>query len=173
MNRHTAFILFIMFLQGCEKNTLDYEKIDFQVRKKVMSSWYGFVNPTITKKTEVVFPLYRLYENKISDYQKDLLRSLKRLDTLNNHKDIWIASITSETLSKDPKERLEHSYFFASPEDEYNSILESSYETQRELTRRLDSIEALYNEVSKEVMYYELFYEINAKSTTENGNSMQ
>ncbi len=45
-------ILLLVLIVSCKEDELNIEKIDFETRKIVLSSWSDFENSAITRKTQ-------------------------------------------------------------------------------------------------------------------------
>jgi hypothetical protein len=179
MNKLTKILLtsFILLAFNCKQKGLDYEKIDFEVRKIVIADGGDIDNPTIVLKSEKEKRLYSFYEDEIKMYQKDLSRKFELLDSLRDYKDFYLEKISKrhEEILKNgtdhDKENLE--IFSPTVEDEYEDILGYNESSQRYIFKNLDSVNKLYENVSKTATYYELDYVITGKSPSSEKNLIQ
>ncbi|MCM4153658.1 hypothetical protein DHD05_18860 [Arenibacter sp. N53] len=179
MNKLTKLLLasFIMLFFNCGQKRLDNSKIDFEVRKIVITDGGDIENPTIERKSEKEKQLYLFYEDEIKMYQKDLSRTFDLLDSLRDYKEFYLEKIAkrhAEILKNGTdydKENLE--IFSPTAEDEYEDILGYNESSQRYTFKNLDSVNKLYESVSKTALCYELDYVISGKSPSSEKNLIQ
>ena len=157
-----AVSIILLTIISCDRKGLDYDKIDFEVRKRSIT--YGIENPSLERKSETNRPLYLHYEDEINKHKKDLFVIYNLLDSLQGYKDIWL-----DTIKIRQAQRIKNKDNFANsnrtPELEYDNLIKNYRETIRIYSQRLESENQLYEDVSKITIYYEFVYEISGKTT--------
>ncbi len=169
--------LLTLLVISCKEVGLNSEKIDFETRKIVLSTWSDFENPILTRKSQTEKKLYKFYETRINEYQNELIKNFSHYDTMTNYKSIWLLDIKKrrkEKLEKsDDPENEDFLIFYPTSEDEYESIMRS-IDFRTDLNkRRLDSIKGLYKKVSEKTIYHEINYEIHGFSKRKNSELIQ
>ncbi len=169
--------LLTVLVISCKEVGLNFEKIDFETRKIVLSSWSDFENPTLTRKSQTEKKLYKFYETRINEYQNELVKDFSHYDTMTNYKSIWLLDIEKRRKKKleksDDPENEDFLILYPTTEDEYESII-SSINFRVDFTRRrLDSIKGLYKKASEKTTYLEIDYEIHEFSKSKNFELIQ
>jgi hypothetical protein len=167
-----AFFSFLLLtLIGCESAGLDYDKIDFEVRKIIVKLSLGNKNPTIENKIETKKPLYRYYENELTYYKKRQKITRNKLDTLHNHKEVWLDNSRTRQSKRlenasDREKELDAIRYGTIEKQHVTSIENNMWQTEYYSTV-IDSLEKLYKTVSEHSNYYEIDYEISEKFNEE------
>ena len=169
--------LLTVLVISCKEVGLNFEKIDFETRKIVLSSWSDFENPTLTRKSQTEKKLYKFYETRINEYQNELVKDFSHYDTMTNYKSIWLLDIEKRRKKKleksDDPENEDFLILYPTTEDEDESII-SSINFRVDFTRRrLDSIKGLYKKASEKTTYLEIDYEIHEFSKSKNFELIQ
>ena len=178
MKKYFALILMLVVVISCKKEGLDYKKIDFAARKKVLIDWSDFENITLTRVAEKEKILYEFYEFLIKEYQENLIKNINTSDSLRNHKDWWYKEISRrqkerEAEAESESDILNLEIFYPDVQTEYNQILSSNAWYRESYKKELDSISKIFQKVPQNERYYEIDYEIKAYSPGMESNIVQ
>tara|TARA_R110002051_G_scaffold185303_3_gene254781 strand:- start:19964 stop:20581 length:618 start_codon:yes stop_codon:yes gene_type:complete len=170
----------LVLLSSCSQDIgkLDYDSIEFQIRKSLMSPTYESLSMERIRSTEQ--ETYLFYEAEIKHYTSDSDKRRKQLNFLLNNKDRWIKKYEDEQeeirIKESEKKYDPNDYNIIldiEPELEYDFMVSSNKEQIDMNNRKLDSINELYRSVDKEEVYYILDYWVTTYSNEPESNLKQ